>query len=121
MIHRLGIRPPDPAKQIELLSGGNQQKAVLARLLSDALEVFILDEPTHGIDIAAKHDLLNVLRDVAAQGKGVIFISSELPELIAVSDRILVLRQGRIVLEADPRTVGEQEILGAAAAGREAT
>jgi len=120
MIRRLDIRPPDPAKQIELLSGGNQQKAVLARLLSDTLDVFILDEPTHGIDIAAKHDLLKVLREVAAQGKGVIFISSELPELITVSDRILVLRQGRVVLEADPRTVGEQEILGAAVAGKEA-
>jgi ABC-type sugar transport system ATPase subunit len=120
MIRRLDIRPPEPAKPIELLSGGNQQKAILARLLSDALDVFILDEPTHGIDIAAKQDLLDVLREVAGQGKGVIFISSELPELMTVSDRILVLRQGRVVLEADPRAVGEREILGAAAAGREA-
>lgn len=120
MIRRLDIRPADPGKQIELLSGGNQQKAVLARLLSDTLDVFILDEPTHGIDIAAKHDLLRVLRDVASQGKGVIFISSELPELITVSDRILVLRQGRVVLEADPRIVSEQEILEAAAAGKQA-
>ena len=61
-----------------------------------------------------------MLREVAAQGKGVIFISSELPELMTVSDRILVLRQGQVVLEADPRTVGERAILGAAAAGREA-
>lgn len=119
MIRRLDIRPPDPMKPIELLSGGNQQKAVLARLLSDTLDVFILDEPTHGIDIAAKQDLLKVLREVAAQGKGVIFISSELPELITVSDRILVLRQGQVVLEADPRAVSERELLGAAA-GEEA-
>jgi ABC-type sugar transport system ATPase subunit len=120
MIQRLDIRPPDPGKPIELLSGGNQQKAILARLLSDTLDVFILDEPTHGIDIAAKQDLLGVLRDVAGRGKGVVFISSELPELMTVSDRILVLRQGQMVLEADPRTVGERAILGAAAAGREA-
>ena len=120
MIRRLDIRPPDQTKPIELLSGGNQQKAVLARLLSETLDVFILDEPTHGIDVAAKHDLLKVLRDVAAQGKGVIFISSELPELITVSDRILVLRQGQIVFEADPRAVSEQDILTAAAAGKEA-
>ncbi len=120
MIRRLDIRPPDPAKAIELLSGGNQQKAILARLLGDALDVFILDEPTHGIDIAAKQDLLDVLRAIAGQGKGVIFVSSELPELMTVSDRILVMRQGRVVLEADPRKVGEREILGAAAAGREA-
>lgn len=119
MIKRLDIRPADPVKSIELLSGGNQQKAVLARLLVDALDVFVLDEPTHGIDIMAKQDLLKVLREVAAQGKGVIFISSELPELMAVSDRILVLRGGRVVLEADPGVVGEREILGAAA-GEEA-
>ncbi len=61
-----------------------------------------------------------MLREVAAQGKGVIFISSELPELMTVSDRILVLRQGQVVFEADPRAVGERDILGAAAAGREA-
>ncbi len=114
-VKRLDIRPADSGKQIEMLSGGNQQKAVLGRLLIDALDVFILDEPTHGIDITAKHDLLKALREVAAQGKGVIFISSELPELMTVSDRILVLRQGRVVLEADPRSVGEREILGAAA------
>jgi len=119
-ITRLDIRPADPAKQIELLSGGNQQKAVLGRLLVDALDVFILDEPTHGIDILAKQDLLKVLREVASQGKGVIFISSELPELMTVSDRILVLRGGQVVLDADPRAVGEREILGAAAGEEEA-
>lgn len=114
-VRRLDIRPPDVAKQIELLSGGNQQKAVLGRLLADELDVFILDEPTHGIDVSAKHDLLKVLREVAAQGKGVIFVSSELPELMTVSDRIVVLRRGQVVLDADPRSVGERAILGAAA------
>jgi ribose transport system ATP-binding protein len=120
MIRRLDIRPADPAKHIDLLSGGNQQKAVLGRLLVDELDVFILDEPTHGIDILAKQDLLKVLSDVAAQGKAVIFISSELPELMAVSDRILVLRRGQVVLEADPRVVSEREILGAASGEVEA-
>lgn len=114
VIRRLDIRPTDPEKSIELLSGGNQQKAVLGRLLVDSLDVFILDEPTHGIDVAAKHDLLRVLREVAGQGKGVIFISSELPELMTVSDRILVFRQGRVVMEADPRHVSERELIGAA-------
>ncbi|MEQ1768888.1 MAG: sugar ABC transporter ATP-binding protein [Devosia sp.] len=119
-VKRLDIRPPDVTKQIELLSGGNQQKAVLGRLLIDALDVFILDEPTHGIDILAKQDLLKVLREIAAQGKAVIFISSELPELMTVSDRILVLRGGRVVLDADPRAIGERTILGAAAGEMEA-
>jgi ABC-type sugar transport system ATPase subunit len=114
VIERLDIKPPDPDKAIELLSGGNQQKAVLGRLLVDSLDVFILDEPTHGIDIAAKHDLLKVLREVAGQGKGVIFISSELPELMTVSDRILVFRQGRVVMEAAPGEASERELIGAA-------
>jgi ribose transport system ATP-binding protein len=120
MSRRLDIRPSDPAKHIELLSGGNQQKAVLARLLADALDVFILDEPTHGIDVMAKQDLLRVLSEVAAQGKGVIFISSELPELMAVSDRILVLRRGQVVFEGDPRVVSEREIIGTASGEEEA-
>ncbi len=118
-IRRLDIRPADPTREIEMLSGGNQQKAVLGRLLVDTLDVFILDEPTHGIDILAKQDLLKVLGEVAAQGKAVIFVSSELPELMAVSDRILVLRRGQVVLEADPRMVGEREIMGAAAGEEE--
>ena len=87
---------------------------MLGRLLIDKLDVFILDEPTHGIDIAAKHDLLKVLREVAGQGKGVIFASSELPELMTVSDRILVFRQGRVVMEAYPRQVSERDLIGAA-------
>jgi ribose transport system ATP-binding protein len=115
MIDKLQIRPGNQDLLIELLSGGNQQKAVLGRLLADALDVLILDEPTHGIDVSAKHDLLKILNEIAAQGKGVIFISSELPELMNVSDRILILQRGRVIREVDPRAVSEREIIGAAA------
>ncbi|MBK8021244.1 MAG: sugar ABC transporter ATP-binding protein [Chloroflexi bacterium] len=115
LIAKLDIRPGNQEMAIEQLSGGNQQKAVLARLLADSLDVFILDEPTHGIDVAAKQDLLQILNELAAQGKGVIFISSELPELMNVADRILIMRRGRVVREVNPRSVGEREIVGAAA------
>lgn len=118
MIAQLDIRPGNQDMTIELLSGGNQQKAVLARLLVEDLDVLILDEPTHGIDVAAKQDLLDTLRAVAQQGKGVVFISSELPELINVADRILVLKQGRVVREFFPDDVSERDVLGAAAGER---
>ncbi|HAC89639.1 MAG TPA: sugar ABC transporter ATP-binding protein, partial [Planctomycetaceae bacterium] len=115
MIQMLDIRPGNPDMSIELLSGGNQQKAVLARLLAEDLDVLILDEPTHSIDVAAKQDLLRTLHNVAEQGKGVIFISSELPELLHAADRILVLKKGKVVREFDPRQIAEREVLGAAA------
>jgi ribose transport system ATP-binding protein len=115
MIQMLDIRPGNPDMSIELLSGGNQQKAVLARLLAEDLDVLILDEPTHGIDVAAKQDLLRTLHNVAEQGKGVIFISSELPELLHAADRILVMKKGKVVREFDPRQIAEREVLGAAA------
>ncbi len=114
IVRRLDIRPANQATNIENLSGGNQQKTVIGRLLVDQLDVFILDEPTHGIDVAAKRDLLNLLHELARQGKAVAFISSELPELLAVADRVLVMRRGQIVNEFDPRTAVERDIVGAA-------
>jgi len=115
LVKKLGIIPADQNALIEALSGGNQQKVVLGRLLADSLDVFVLDEPTHGIDVAAKADLLSLLTDLAAQGKAVAFISSELAELIHVSDRVLVMRRGQVVREFDPRTALERDIVGAAA------
>ena len=92
---QLDIRPRNQNLPIEALSGGNQQKAALGRLLADKLDLFILDEPTHGIDVTAKRDLLNLLDELAGRGKAVIFISSELHELLAVTDRILVMNAAR--------------------------
>jgi len=115
MIARLAIRTPGPGTLIEMLSGGNQQKAVLGRLIADKLEVLLLDEPTHGIDIAAKRDLLQALDVLAGQGKAILFISSELPELMQAADRILIIRQGRILADVVPGASSEREILGIAA------
>jgi ABC-type sugar transport system ATPase subunit len=118
LIQMLDIRPGDQDMSIELLSGGNQQKTVLARLLAEDLDVLILDEPTHGIDMAAKQDLLRTLHDVARQGKAIIFISSELTELFNAADRILVMKQGKVVREFDPHEATERDVLGAAAGER---
>ncbi len=115
MIRELSIRPDNQDLTIEALSGGNQQKAAIARLLANLPEVLILDEPTHGIDVAAKRDLLALLNDLAAQGKAIAFISSELPELLTVADRVLVMRRGQVMREFDPRTSLERDIVGAAA------
>ncbi|MBC7812326.1 MAG: sugar ABC transporter ATP-binding protein [Burkholderiales bacterium] len=115
LIQKLGVLPPNQETQIESLSGGNQQKVVLGRLLADSLDVLVLDEPTHGIDVAAKRDLLALLRELAEQGKAIAFISSELPELLNVADRVLVMRRGQVVGEFRPKDATERDVMGAAA------
>ena len=78
------------------MSGGNQQKVLLARWLFRNTKVFLLDEPTRGVDIGAKQEIYQLIADLAQQGKAVLLISSELPEILSLSDRILVMRNGRI-------------------------
>jgi len=99
MIDRMDIRPRDPARLIQTLSGGNQQKAILGRWLCRDPKVLILDEPTQGIDIGTKAQIYRLVMDLAAAGKGIILISSELFEIANLADRILVVREGRIVRE----------------------
>jgi L-arabinose transport system ATP-binding protein len=98
-IQRLNIRTPSLEQAVTKLSGGNQQKVVIARWLAVHPKVLILDEPTQGIDVGAKAEIYNIINDLATQGIGIIFISSDLPELLAISDRILVMRDGSIVSE----------------------
>jgi ABC-type sugar transport system ATPase subunit len=104
----------------EALSGGNQQKVVIAKLLATEARVFIFDEPTRGIDVGAKSEIYRIMNDLVAEGRGILFISSELPEVLGVSDRILCMREGRVVRElprreADPETV-MRELAGGSAA-----
>ncbi len=108
---RLGIKADGPGQPIAQLSGGNQQKALLARALLTRPRLLILDEPTRGIDVAAKGEIHDLIRDLAGQGLGVLVISSELPELMALSHRILVMRQGRMVAEFDGKTASADAIL----------
>jgi len=98
-IQRLNVLPPDPDKEIQLLSGGNQQKVVIARCLSPNPKVLIFDEPTQGIDVGTKAQIYRLMVDLAAEGKGIILISSEFIEIVELADRILVIQDGRLIRE----------------------
>lgn len=95
-VKTLKIRSDSIEKMVRFLSGGNQQKVVIAKWLSTEPEILLMDEPTAGVDIGTKSEILNIVRDLAKQGKGVIFISSELQELIAVCDRVIVIKNGQV-------------------------
>jgi len=106
----LRIKTPTVEEGVTKLSGGNQQKVVLAKWMFTDPDLLILDEPTRGIDVGAKAEIYGIIRDLAAQGKGIIMISSELPELLGVSDRIYTIFEGKItnelpVAQADPETL----------------
>ncbi|MGE7137311.1 L-arabinose ABC transporter ATP-binding protein AraG [Luteibacter sp. NPDC031894] len=114
-IERLRIRTPHRRQEIRLLSGGNQQKAVLSRWLAEKdLRVLIVDEPTRGIDVGAKNEIYNVLYELASRGVAVVMISSELPEVLGVSDRIVTMCHGRITAQFDRASAHEQNVLAAA-------
>lgn len=98
-IKKLNIRTESINKEVRMLSGGNQQKVVIAKWLSLESDILILDEPTVGVDIGTKTEILEIARNIANNGKGVIIISSELHELVSISDRILLIKQGSIVQE----------------------
>lgn len=95
-IERLQVRTPGLGALIQDLSGGNQQKVLLGRWLLTEPDIFLLDEPTRGIDVGAKYEVYTIMMDLAKQGKSIIFISSEMPELIGMSDRIMVMCEGRL-------------------------
>ena len=95
----LRIKAPSISTKVNTLSGGNQQKVVIARSLNTQPRIIILDEPTKGIDVGSKNDIYNIINDMAADGVAVIMISSELPELMGMSDRYIVMAEGRIVGE----------------------
>jgi L-arabinose transport system ATP-binding protein len=96
-VHQLGVRIPSLSRPIVNLSGGNQQKVILARGLSRDLRAILLDEPTRGIDVGAKSEIYAIIYALARQGAGVVVVSSELPEVLGICDRLLVMRQGAIV------------------------
>lgn len=110
-IAECSIKASHPDQAVSQLSGGNQQKVVIARTLLPEPEIVILDEPTRGIDIGAKAEVYAIIAKLAGQGRAVLLISSELPELLAVCDRLLVMRQGLQVAELDPSKTSQEEIL----------
>lgn len=115
----LKITPTAMDTTVRFLSGGNQQKVVIARWLYAEAKVLILDEPTQGIDVGAKLDVYGVINDLAAQGVAIILISSDYPELIAMSDRIAVIREGAVVRILPAAEMTEHRLI-AIASGAEA-
>ena len=107
----LAIRAPSLTTEAGKLSGGNQQKVVLAKWLSRGCEVLLLDEPTRGIDVGAKVEIYRLLRELTAQGLGILLISSDMPEVLGLSDRILVMRRGRIVGSFEGSDVSEEDVI----------
>jgi ribose transport system ATP-binding protein len=110
----LRIKTPSLEQKVVLLSGGNQQKVVLGKWLAADVDLLVLDEPTRGIDVAAKVEIYEEMNRLTAKGAGILMISSELPEILGMSDRILVMRQGRIVAELDARGATQEQVLRAA-------
>ena len=110
-VGRLRIRAPGLEAPVRRLSGGNQQKAVLARWLATRPKLLILDEPTHGVDVGAKAEIYELIRSLAAEGLAILLISSELPEVLDLSDRIVVMREGRVVAVVDRAAADEHTIM----------
>ncbi|GGZ33101.1 sugar ABC transporter ATP-binding protein [Streptomyces inusitatus] len=107
----ISLRPDNPDAPVRTLSGGNQQKAVLARWLLRGCKVLLLDEPTRGVDVGARAELYAVIRALAAEGLAVLLVSSEVPEVLGLADRVLVLREGTVVHTADARDLDEHRVL----------
>jgi ribose transport system ATP-binding protein len=118
-IEELGIRTPNDHQQVRFLSGGNQQKVVLARWLATEPAVLLLDEPTRGIDVGAKEEIYTLLDDLARRGVAILFASSELDEVLGLSDRILVVRDGRIAGELCGTQCTEEAVMQLATAETE--
>jgi ABC-type sugar transport system, ATPase component len=112
-IQKLNVKTAGMEVIANNLSGGNQQKVLLARWILADPDLLILDEPTRGIDVGAKFEIYNIINDLAAQGKSVLVISSELPEVLGVSDRIYVMNEGRIVGEFSKEEVNSEKVMGA--------
>ncbi len=114
-VQQLDIRPPQLGRIIRTLSGGNQQKVVLAKWLLAKAKVLLLDEPTRGVDVATKFEIYRTIRDLADRGVAILFISSELPEILGMADRSLVLREGRLVGRFTRAEATEEKFLASAA------
>ena len=114
-IQAMRIKTPSQDTQIRSLSGGNQQKVIIGRWLLTKPEVLLLDEPTRGIDVGAKYEIYELIINLAKEGKGVVMVSSEMPELLGVCDRILVMSGGLLAGEVDAKNTSQEEILTLAA------
>ncbi len=115
VVKSLRVKTPSLKTKIRTLSGGNQQKVILGRWLLTDPQVFLMDEPTRGIDVGAKFEIYSLILELAAKGRSVIMVSSEMPELLGVCDRIIVMSAGRLAGEVDARSTTQEEIMALAA------
>jgi ribose transport system ATP-binding protein len=113
----LDLRPRDVRRPVRTLSGGNQQKVVVGRWLLGGMKLLLLDEPTRGVDVGARAELYQVIRRLAASGVGVLLVSSEVPEVLGLADRVLVMREGRLIHEAPAAQLDEDTVLDLVMAG----
>lgn len=116
LAERLGVKARTIFDLVSSLSGGNQQKVVFAKLLAMDIDVLILDEPTKGVDVGAKSAIYEIISELAAQGLGILMVSSEMPEVIGMCDKVLVMREGRITASLDRSELSQENILAAAMA-----
>ena len=114
-IDAMRTKTPSQETKIRSLSGGNQQKVIIGRWLLTDPEILLLDEPTRGIDVGAKYEIYQLILDLACNGKTVIMVSSEMPELLGICDRIVVMSGGRVAGEVDARNTSQEEIMTLAA------
>jgi ribose transport system ATP-binding protein len=117
MVKRLGIRTSGPEQTAKSLSGGNQQKVVIAKWLGIAPELLILDEPTRGVDVGAKKEIYSIINELAERGVAILMISSELPEVIGMADRVLVMHEGKVAADLPKAEMTQERIMHFAAGG----
>ena len=120
MIGILGIRTPSDQQLVGFLSGGNQQKVVLGKWLALRPRLLLLDEPTRGVDVGAKQEIYRLMEELAESGVAILFVSSEMPEIIGMSDRALVMHEGRITGELKRTELDEEAVMRLATGGRSA-
>jgi ribose transport system ATP-binding protein len=118
-VSKFKIRMTSIDQVVESLSGGNQQKVIISKLLLTESKVFIFDEPTRGIDVGAKYEIYKIMNDLTLEGKGIIFISSELPEVLGISDRIFCMREGRLIQEFSREEAEPEKVMKVLAAGED--
>lgn len=110
-VKKLGTKAPDASYPASSLSGGNQQKVVLAKWFNTDGDIFIFDEPTRGIDVGAKQEIYQIMLDLLKQGKAIIMVSSDMPEVVSMSDRVMVMKNGELVGELSRKEISEEHIL----------
>ncbi|WP_413310251.1 ATP-binding cassette domain-containing protein [Bacillus sp. 1P10SD] len=118
LISRLGIKTPSEETKVQNLSGGNQQKVAIGKWLVSEADVYIFDEPTKGVDVGAKKDIFELITELASRGKSIIYASSELSEIMGITDRVYILYDGQSIKELETNRTNEEELLFYSTGGR---